>query len=223
MEFNEVAVTRKSIRKYAARPVAKEDIEAMLRCAMEAPSWKNSQTARYHVITSSTMLQAMKQEGLAPFNAENTKDAPVLIVTSFVKDVAGFDKDGTPSNELGNLWGAYDLGLHNEDLLLKARDLGLDTLVMGIRDAKAIQRLLNIPETEIIVSVISVGYKAMDPEKPKRKKLDDIRNVLRNIKKTTPVFQSEEERFCASLNDSDSGCCCAGSGCFSGSCSGCCY
>lgn len=88
MEFNEVAVTRKSIRKYAARPVAKEDIEAMLRCAMEAPSWKNSQTARYHVITSSTMLQAMKQEGLAPFNAENTKDAPVLIVTSFVKDVA---------------------------------------------------------------------------------------------------------------------------------------
>ena len=40
------------------------------------------------------MLQAMKQEGLAPFNAENTKDAPVLIVTSFVKDVAGFDKDG---------------------------------------------------------------------------------------------------------------------------------
>lgn len=131
MEFNEVAVTRKSIRKYAARPVAKEDIEAMLRCAMEAPSWKNSQTARYHVITSSTMLQAMKQEGLAPFNAENTKDAPVLIVTSFVKDVAGFDKDGTPSNELGNLWGAYDLGLHNENLLLKARDLGLDTLVMG--------------------------------------------------------------------------------------------
>ena len=118
MEFNEVAVTRKSIRKYAARPVAKEDIEAMLRCAMEAPSWKNSQTARYHVITSSTMLQAMKQEGLAPFNAENTKDAPVLIVTSFVKDVSGFDKDGTPSNELGNLWGAYDLGLHNENLIL---------------------------------------------------------------------------------------------------------
>ena len=99
----------------------------MLRCAMEAPSWKNSQTARYHVITSSTILQAMKQEGLAPFNAENTKDAPVLIVTSFVKDVAGFDKDGTPSNELGNLWGAYDLGLHNENLLLKARDLVLST------------------------------------------------------------------------------------------------
>ena len=88
--------------------------------------------------------------------------------------MAGFDKDGTPSNELGNLWGAYDLGLHNENLLLKARDLGLDTLVMGIRDAKAIQRLLQIPAQEIVVSVISVGYKAMDPKKPARKELEDI-------------------------------------------------
>lgn len=174
MEINEAAATRKSIRKYVAKPVAKEDIEAMIRCAMEAPSWKNSQTARYHVITSPAMLQDMKDEGLAPFNAENTKDAPVLIVTSFVKDVAGYDKDGTPSNELGNLWGAYDLGLHNENLLLKARDLGLDTLVMGIRDADAIRRLLHISEREIIVSVISVGYKAMDPKKPNRKAMEDI-------------------------------------------------
>lgn len=45
---------------------------------------------------------------------------------------------------------------------------------MGIRDAKAIQRLLQIPAQEIVVSVISVGYKAMDPKKPARKELEDI-------------------------------------------------
>ena len=124
----------KAYVKYEARPVTQKDIEAMIQCAMEAPSWKNSQTARYHIITSSDMLNKMKHRGSLPFNAENTKDAPVLIVT-FVRDCSGFDKDGTPSNELGNFWGAYDLGLHNENLLLKARDLGLDTLVMGIRNA----------------------------------------------------------------------------------------
>ena len=174
MEFNEVAVTRKSIRKYAARPVAKEDIEAMLRCAMEAPSWKNSQTARYHVITSSTMLQAMKQEGLAPFNAENTKDAPVLIVTSFVSNRSGFERDGTPSNELGNGWGCYDLGLQNQNLLLKAADLGLATLVMGIRDADKLKELLSIPEEETVVSVICVGYGDAEPAMPKRKEVKEI-------------------------------------------------
>lgn len=65
MEFNEVVTTRRSIRRYEARPVAQEDIEAMIQCAMEAPSWKNSQTARYHIITSSDMLNKMKTEGLA--------------------------------------------------------------------------------------------------------------------------------------------------------------
>ena len=30
-------------------------------------------------------------------------------------------------------------GLHNENLILKARDLGLDTLIMGIRDADKIR------------------------------------------------------------------------------------
>lgn len=174
MEFNEVVTTRRSIRRYEARPVAQEDIEAMIQCAMEAPSWKNSQTARYHIITSSDMLNKMKTERLAPFNAENSKDAPVLIITTFVRDRSGYDKDGTPSNELGNLWGAYDLGLHNENLLLKARDLGLDTLVMGIRNADAIRSMLHIPEQEIIVSVISVGYRAIQPEKPKRKALEEI-------------------------------------------------
>ena len=44
----------------------------------------------------------VKQEGLAPFNAVNCKDAPVLIVTCFVKDRSGYERDGTLTNELGN-------------------------------------------------------------------------------------------------------------------------
>lgn len=67
MEFNEVVTTRRSIRRYEARPVAQKDIKAMIQCAMEAPSWKNSQTARYHIITSSDMLNKMKDGGACPF------------------------------------------------------------------------------------------------------------------------------------------------------------
>lgn len=174
MEFDEVVASRRSIRKYEAKDVSLADVKDMIQSAIEAPSWKNSQTARYHVITSKEMLKRMKEEGLAPFNAKNTQDAPVLIVTTFVKDISGFNADGTPSNELENLWGAYDLGLHNENLLLKARDLGLDTLVMGIRNADAIRKMLEISEEEIIVSVISVGYRAIQPTKPTRKKVEDI-------------------------------------------------
>ena len=45
---------------------------------------------------------------------------------------------------------------------------------MGIRDGEKIREALDIPENEEIVSVISVGYRAVDPEMPKRKSMADI-------------------------------------------------
>ena len=81
---------------------------------------------------------------------------------------------GTPDNEVGNGWGYYDLGLHDENLILRARELGLDTLIMGIRDEKAIREALSIPENELLGAVIAVGYRAINPDKPKRKTVDDI-------------------------------------------------
>ena len=169
MEFDALLEQRRSIRRYQAQPVGKEQIEQMIEAAIQAPTWKNSQTGRYHVVMSQPLLDQLKEQGLARFN-----DAPVLIVTTFVKDRSGFEKNGQPSNELGNGWGCYDLGLQNMNLLLKAEELGLSTLVMGIRDAEAIRRLLGIDEAETIVSVISVGYRDIDPQKPLRKSVDDV-------------------------------------------------
>ena len=60
------------------------------------------------------------------------------------------------------------------NLLLKATELGLSTLVMGIRDNEKIKKILGIPETEAAVSVIGVGYSNAVPAMPKRKEIDDI-------------------------------------------------
>jgi nitroreductase len=175
MEFQNVIEVRRSIRKYdPSKKVEKATIKAMIEAAILAPSWKNSQTARYYCITSDDMLAQFKEICLPPFNAKNCADAPVLIVTTFVKDTAGFNPDGQPTNELGNGWGFYDLGLHNENLLLKAKDLGLDTLIMGIRDADKIREMLSISEDEIIVAVIAVGYAAQEARMPPRKAADEI-------------------------------------------------
>lgn len=174
MELNQALEQRRSIRKYQKREVSKEQIDQMIEAAIQAPTWKNSQTGRYYVVTSADMLEKVKWNGLARFNAENVEDAPVLIVTTFVKNRSGYERSGEPSNELGNGWGCYDLGLQNENLLLKAHELGLSTLVMGIRDAQVIRELLAIDEKEAIVSVIAVGYGDMEPLKPKRKSVADI-------------------------------------------------
>lgn len=174
MEFNELNHARRSIRRYRKESVKREDIEQMIEAAQLAPSWKNSQTARYHVILDKNLLEQAKEQALPAFNANNAANAPVLIVTSFVKNHAGFDQAGNPANELGNSWGAYDLGLQNQNLILKAKELGLDTLIMGIRDAEVLKNLLKIDSSQIIVSVIAVGYRDIDPEAPQRKQKDEI-------------------------------------------------
>ena len=70
--------------------------------------------------------------------------------------------------------GVYDLGLQNENLILKARETGYDTLIMGIRDADKIREGFDIPQSQEIVAVIAVGVRENDAEKPKRKTPDDI-------------------------------------------------
>lgn len=175
MGLNEILSRRRSIRRYkAGAGVDPALIREMLEAAIQAPSWKNSQTSRYYVVMSGEMLEKVKASCLPEFNQKNCKDAPVLIVTAFVKNHSGHDNQGCPVNELGNGWGAYDLGLHDANLILKARELGLDTLIMGIRDADALREILGIDGDQEVVSVIAVGYRDIDPAMPARKSVEEI-------------------------------------------------
>ena len=175
MEFEKLIEERRSIRKYnSSRRATKEQITAMVQAAIQAPSWKNSQTARYYAILEEAKCEEFSESCLPQFNRDSSKGASYL-VTTFVKNRAGYNREtGAPDNECGNGWGYYDLGLHDENFILRARELGLDTLIMGIRDEKAIREALSIPENELLGAVIAVGYRAINPDKPKRKTVDDI-------------------------------------------------
>ena len=60
----------------------------------------------------------------------------------------------------------------------KARELGLDTLVMGIRDGQKLRAALNIPENEEIGAVLALGYADEEPKKPRRRELSDIAKIF---------------------------------------------
>ncbi|MEY8469060.1 nitroreductase family protein [Faecalibaculum rodentium] len=173
MTFEETLTSRRSIRRYKAEPVSREDIDACLQAAILAPSWKNSQTPRFYVVQSPEIRKQVDQEGLAPFNADNAENAAVLVVMTFVRDKSGWGNDGAPANEGGNGWGWFDLGLACENFCLQAANLGLGTLIMGIRDAHALKRILGIPENEIVGPVVSLGHPDIDPVMPTRHSLVD--------------------------------------------------
>lgn len=178
MEFQNLIEKRRTVRKYVAgNAVSKEDVLAMVKAAQEAPSWKNSQTGRYYCIMNEKDVARFREECLPEMNAGKCENA-VLIVSTFVHNRAGFQRDGSADNELGNGWGCYDLGLQNENLVLKATELGYGTLIMGIRDADKIREFCDVPESETVVAVIAVGVSGEEPGRPKRKETGDIVKFL---------------------------------------------
>ena len=125
MEFQKLIESRRSIRKYdGSKKVTKEQIETLIAAATEAPSWKNSETARYYCVLSDEMTKRVREECLPGFNRERSENAALL--------------------------------------------------VMGIRDGEKLREVLEIPESEIVVSVIAVGYPAEAPARPKRRAVEDI-------------------------------------------------
>ncbi|MCD8212084.1 MAG: nitroreductase family protein [Oscillospiraceae bacterium] len=174
MELQEAMEKRRSIRAFQAGcPVTRDEIRALLEAASLAPSWKNGQPARYYCVVSPEKAEEIARACLPDFNAEHAENA-ALVVTAFVSGRSGFSKDGTADNECGNGWGFYDLGLACENLVLKAADMGLGTLIMGIRDGEKLRQMLEIPPEETIAAVIAVGHPAEEPSKPPRKTPDEI-------------------------------------------------
>jgi nitroreductase len=170
--FDEVLTTRRSIRSYdATKKISETEVRELLTAVQEAPSWANQQPTKYYVAISPEKVEAV--QNLVGGNKDRIKEAPVLIVSTFERGKSGFFR-GNPANEVGDGWGAYDNGLSNCYLVLKARAMGFDTLIMGMREADKLRQLFAIPEGETIMAVIALGYRKGEPVQPRHLQLDDV-------------------------------------------------
>lgn len=171
MELQKCLETRKSIRKYKDTPVSKETIKELISAAILAPSWKNTQVSRYYVATGEAK-KAFAEKCLPAFNQNNTADAPALIVTTVVEGFSGYAQER--DTHLKHGFACFDNGLQVANFCLKATELGLGTLIMGIYNEAEIREFFDIPENEIIVTVLGVGYPDIDPDAKPRKKVEEI-------------------------------------------------
>ena len=169
MEFSELVLKRRSVRAYREAEVKEEDVRTMIETAVYAPSWKNREPGRYYVALSKE-AKVEVFASLPGFNQNSTKNA-AYIVSTYKKGLSG---EGSPE---GDLWGAYDLGSQNAYLLLKACELGYDTLVMGLRDEERLRAYFGIPEDEILLPVIALGKRNADPRTVIRKGTDEVLKI----------------------------------------------
>lgn len=172
MELTKCMEERGSIRRYKKQPVDRDLIKQLIEAAILAPSWKNSQVSRYYAVDGDQKDQFMAC--LPEFNQNNSKDASTIIVSTVVNGRSGFERDGSYTTHLKDGFQYFDNGLQIQNLCLKAYELGLGTLIMGIYDEQKIREFLSIPEDEVVVAVIAVGYPDIEPVMPKRKSVEDI-------------------------------------------------
>ena len=135
---------RRSIRKYIDKEISDEDVEAILKAGMNAPTARNLKPYEFIVIKDKDLLQKISE---MKKNAYFAKDSNVTIVLL--------------ARELSDYW-QQDLGAVSQNMLLEATHLGIGSCWVGIAPNNEyenyMRNLLDIPEDVRVFSLITLGY-----------------------------------------------------------------
>lgn len=172
--------TRRSIRNYKEEQIPQELLKEVVDLARFAPSWKNTQIARYYVVQSAELKQHIAENCMMgfTFNTNTLTKAPALVVLAYVEKRCGYERDGSFSTPKEDRWEMFDAGVAAQTFCLAAREKDLGTCIMGIFDEVKIAEAISLPEGQKIGAVISIGYPADEPQAPARKEVEQLVQFL---------------------------------------------
>lgn len=180
MQLLEAIQTRRSVRAFSDRPIPPAVFEQIVAAAAWAPSWKNTQIARYNVLQSRPLIEQLAREcvmGFAP-NAKVMQNAAALVLLSIVTGRSGFERNGSFSTAKGDGWQMFDAGIAAQTFCLAAHDCGLGAVILGIFDEAKVAQVVALPENEQLAAIIAVGYPAAEPPAPPRKPVETLLRML---------------------------------------------
>ncbi|MBP5197978.1 MAG: nitroreductase family protein [Lachnospiraceae bacterium] len=174
MTAKEVIEGRRSIRKFKDTPVPHEVLEAIVDEAKMAPSWKNTQIARYIVAEGDTVKKLAECTKAYSGNGTVIAGAPAVVGLAVKKGRCGYERDGSFTTFRGDGWQMFDAGVAAQTFCLAAYEHGIGSVIMGIFDHEDASRVLNIPEDMDLVSLIPIGYPDGEAIAPKRKTVEEL-------------------------------------------------
>lgn len=155
MQAMDAIFARRSIRSYQQKPVAKESIVELLKAAFAAPTAANAQPWEYVVTDDEQQLSKLREALIFA-----RYDAPVAIAVCGNMRLAlkGPDKE---------LW-VQDCSAAIENILIAATSMGLGTVWIGVypieQRVRDVQRIFEMPEHVVPLSIVYVGYSAETKE-----------------------------------------------------------
>ena len=155
MDFKELLLKRRSVRKFTDEPVAKECIDEMLHAAMSGPSACNRTPWEFYVVTNPEKLAELR--GASHFTKIK---APLAII------VCGNLSRALPMG-MADYW-IHDCSAATENILLSAVDMGLGAVWCGVipqkRPEMKVREMLNLPDKHVPLNIIFIGHPEETPE-----------------------------------------------------------
>jgi nitroreductase len=158
MNLKEALEGRRSVRRYADRPVDREVIVSLLEAAETAPSAGNLRAREYYVVTSPELRSALS---VAAFGQEHVARAPVVVVVC-----ADPARSGVRYGDRGQLYSIQDAAAATTCLLLAAHDLGLGSCWTGAFDEMVAREILDLPGRLVPTAMVSIGWPDERPAPP---------------------------------------------------------
>lgn len=157
----DVLYDRRSIREYTEQPVTDDQVVAMLKAAMAAPSAQNLQPWHFVVVRKRKLLDKLAQVHKYAYMLEK---APMAIV------ICG-------DQEVSERHWVEDTCAATENVLLAATALGLGGVWISLypkkKHQKVVRELLDIPDHVGVLCIVAVGRPA--EEKKARSQYDPER------------------------------------------------
>lgn len=172
MELITAIKERRSIRKFQDKKIPRELLEEIVNISAYAPSWKNTQVARYVVVDDEATIKALANEEVAcgfKGNIPALEEAAAILILTYVKGRSGYDRDGSFSTEKGDRWQMFDAGIAAQTFCLVAHEKGLGTVIQGYFSETAVRKIVELPEDQEIAALIPMGYPDIEPDAPPRK------------------------------------------------------
>ena len=175
MTAQELIRGRRTVRRYNDRPIERETFDTVFENVRFAPSWKNTQTARYTVLQGEKKAQFIEKVfAAAARNASIAEQAAAIIVVSTVHGLAGFNEDGSFCTPKEDRWQVFDAGIATQQLCLALHAEGVGSVIMGFFDEKAAFEAAEIPEGEIVSCVVCCGYPLDEAKCPPKKEKEEL-------------------------------------------------
>lgn len=143
--------TRKSVREFASKAIAPEDIHTILRAGMSGPTCVNARQWSFLVVTQKEKLQQMAAANGRPAMPLNNAPLGILVCGDTKRAFA-------PAPEY---W-VIDCAIAAQNMTLAAQALGIGSVWLGtwpqMERVKRQQELFQLPDEVIPHSILAFGY-----------------------------------------------------------------